>query len=240
MGKDENQLRGFFWSKYSIIREIMKKIDIFVVDDHSLVIAGIRNLLSNAEHIRIVGEFSNGRSLLDALRYIQPDILLLDILLPDKNGKDIALVLAKQYPAVKIIALTSLDAPVHVKSMMRNGCRGYLLKNAGQETLIQAIETVHGGGQYIEPSLEKQMLDNFLNFKNNQKKESAGFQNTKLTKREKEILQLLVKENSNQDIAEQLYVSVRTVEFHRQNLQQKLDVKTPMGLMKAAIEMGLV
>lgn len=218
----------------------MKTIDVFIVDDHALVIGGVRNLLNSVPHIHITGEFLNGKALLETLEHTRPDILLLDVLLPDINGKDLALILTKQYPDVKIIALTSLDAPTHVKSMMRNGCQGYLLKNADPETLLQAIDIVYEGGQYIEPGLEKQMLNSFLNFKSSQKKEQANLQNTKLTQREKEILQLLVKENSNQDIADQLCVSIRTVEYHRLSLQKKLDTKTPMGLLKAAIEMGLV
>jgi len=218
----------------------MKTIRIFVTDDHSLVIAGIQNLLDQVEHIRITGTYSSGKALLQGLEAGQPDILLLDILLPDINGKELALLIKKQYPDVKIIALTSLDAPLHVKAMMRNGCSGYLLKNTDRETLKTAIETVFQGGQFIEPGLEKQMLNSFLNFRNRQKKDPHNPQHTKLTKREKEILALIVKENSNQEIADKLYVSVRTVEFHRQNLQQKLDVKTPMGLLKAAIEIGLI
>jgi DNA-binding NarL/FixJ family response regulator len=219
----------------------MKQINLFIVDDHSLVIAGIHNLLKPyEEEFRITGEFLTGRALLEGLKEATPDVLLLDVILPDINGKELALIVKKQYPALKIIALTSLDAPVHVKSMMRNGCDGYLLKNTSQEILCHAIRTVHQGGQYIEQNLEKQMLHSFLNFKNNQKQEIRNAQNTKLTKREKEILSLIVKENSNQDIADMLCVSVRTIEFHRQNLQLKLDIKTPMGLLKAAIEMGLI
>lgn len=218
----------------------MRKINIAVVDDHSLVLAGLNNLLKDAEHIVIAGEYANGADLLKGLHQSVPDILLLDILLPDINGKDLALLLKKDYPKLKIIALSSLDAPVHVKTMMRNGCDGYLLKNADQLVLIDAIEKVFQGEKYIEKSIEQQMLNSFLNFKTKQKKERSKDQKVKLTKREKEILQLLIKENSNNEIAEQLFLSVRTVEFHRQNLQQKLEIKTSLGLLKAAIEMGLI
>ncbi len=217
----------------------MKKIRVYIVDDHSLVIAGVCNLLQNTPHIEIAGEFATGRELLEALNTERPDIILLDILLPDINGKELTLMIKKEYPEVKVIALSSLDAPTHVKAMIRNGCEGYLLKNARKEIMVEAIETVYSGGQYIESNLEKKMLNSFLNFRNRQEKEVVNLHNVKLTKREKEILSMIVKENSNQDIADRLFISVRTVEFHRKNLQQKLDVRSSLGLLKIAIDMGL-
>lgn len=218
----------------------MNSIKIYIVDDHALVIAGLQNLLKTLTHIEIVGEFTTGKALLDGLENQEPDVILLDILLPDINGKELAAIVKQTYRHVRIIALSSLDAPQHVKSMMRSGCDGYLLKNADREVLQKAIETVCSGGQYIEATLEKQMLNSFINFRNSQKIRNSEQLTAKLTKREKEILSLIVREHTNQEIANMLFLSVRTVEFHRQNLQQKLDVKSPMGLLKAAIDNGLV
>lgn len=216
-----------------------KKISVCIVDDHSLVIAGLQNLLRNSDEVVISGEYLTGKDLMDGLEQSLPDVILMDILLPDINGKELALMVRHQYPEVKIIALSSLDAPTHVKAMMRNGCQGYLLKNARKEVLIEAIKKVYEGEQFIESGLKKKMLNSFLNFQNRQKKELSNLHNIKLTKREKEILAMIVKENTNHDIAGQLYISVRTVEFHKKNLLQKLDVKSTLGLLKAALDMGL-
>lgn len=216
-----------------------KKINVCIVDDHSLVIAGLHNLLRNSEEVMISGEYLTGKELLEGLEQQVPDVILMDILLPDINGKELALIVRQQYPEAKIIALSSLDAPTHVKAMMRNGCQGYLLKNTRKEVLIEAIKKVYEGEQFIEPGLEKKMLNSFLNFQSRQNKEVKNLHNIKLTKREREILAMIVKENTNQDIAGRLYISVRTVEFHKKNLLQKLDVKSTLGLLKAALDMGI-
>lgn len=215
------------------------KIKVCIVDDHSLVIAGLQNMLRNSADVEIIGEYQTGKELLEGLQQIKPDVVLMDILLPDINGKDLALIVKQDFPETKIIALSSLDAPTHVKAMMRNGCHGYLLKNARKEVLIDAIKKVNDGEQFIESGLEKKMLNSFLNFQNRQNKEVTNLHNIKLTKREKEILAMIVKENTNQDIASRLYISVRTVEFHKKNLLQKLDVKSTLGLLKAALDMGI-
>lgn len=216
-------------------------ISIFITDDHPLAITGLMNMLLPYKHISVTGTFVSGAALLGGLQQAQPDILLLDILLPDTNGKELAQLITTTYPHIRIIAITSLDAPTHVKSMMRNGCKGFLLKNIDQSTLVEAIDTVYGGGEYIESSLKEQMLGNILNFR--KRMETEGGERIKaprLTNREKDVLDLIVKEYSNQEIADQLFLSIRTVERHRFNLMRKFDAKSPIGLLKSAIELGLV
>lgn len=214
-------------------------ISIFITDDHPLAITGLYNMLLPYGNINVTGTFQTGQALLDALALSQPDILLLDILLPDLNGKELALMISKQYPGLKIIAITSLDAPTYVKAMMRHGCSGYLLKNTDQETLCEAIETVYRGQEYIEPTLKEQMMDNLFRYKKEHKNPQLKVNVPRLTNREKDVLDLIVKEYSNQEIADQLYLSIRTVERHRFNLMRKFDAKSPIGLLKTAIEMGL-
>ncbi len=214
-------------------------INVALADDHPMVISGLTNMLHPFPHINVAQVYTTGGALLEGLKKVQPDVLLLDVLLPDMKGPELAQIITGKYPTVRILAITSLDAPVHVKSMIRNGSKGYLLKNTGQETLVEAIETVYKGQEFIEPMLKEQMLQNLLHYK---KKEGSAYSNDKpvLTRREKEVLQLVVQEYSNQEIADQLCISLRTVENHRFNLQQKLNVKNTVGLVKVAIQMGLV
>jgi DNA-binding NarL/FixJ family response regulator len=215
------------------------KINITIVDDHPMVISGLKNMLEPFPYIQVISAFSGGEALLEGLKIKQPDVLLLDILMPGIQGPEVAKIITRTYPAIKILAITSLNAPVHIKSMMRQGCKGYLLKNTDQNVLVHAIETLYQGEEFIEPALKEQMLQNMLKFKT---KDSASHteQIPTLTRREKEILQLIIQEYSNQEISEKLFLSLRTVENHRFNLQQKLDVKNTVGLVKIAIQMGLV
>ncbi len=215
-------------------------INIFITDDHPLAIKGLENMLHPYPQFNITGTFYNSKMLLAGLKEQQPDIILLDILLPDAEGKDLAKLIIDQYRQIKIIAITSLDAPSHVKAMMRSGCSGYLLKNTDQESLVEAIETVYNGREYIEKSLREQMLDNMIRYKKKQDKSNIHTKVPHLTQREREVLLLLVDEYSNQEIADQFHLSVRTVEGYRMNLMQKFEAKTLLSLFKTAIEMGIL
>jgi len=216
-------------------------INVTIVDDHPMVLSGLQNMLQPFKHIHVISTYADGPALLEGLKRKtpQPDVLLLDILMPGMQGPEIAQVIHKLYPAINILAITSLNAPVHIKSMMRNGCKGYLLKNTDQNVLVKALETVYQGAEFIEPVLKEQMLQNMLKYKE-QKSDLPRVTLPVLTRREKEVLQLIIQEYSNQEIAEKLYISLRTVENHRFNLQQKLAVKNTVGLVKIAIQMGLV
>jgi DNA-binding NarL/FixJ family response regulator len=210
-------------------------IKITITDDHPLATNGIASMLTPFPQLEIMDLFNSSSALLEGLKTRQPDILLLDIMLPGQSGRDIAPVIKSNYPAVKIIALTSLDAPSMVSGMMRRGCSGYLLKDTDQETLVLAIEEVYKGHEFIEPSLKEKLLENITRFQSNKTERMAH----ELTQREKEILKLIVAENTTQEIADKLFISFRTVENHRYSLLQKLDVKNSVGLVKLAIQMGL-
>jgi len=217
-----------------------KKIRIFITDDHPLAVAGVMNMLRPYRDIQVAGTFHTGSALLEQLKTGQPDILLLDILLQDSNGKDIAATVSHAYPAVRIIALTSLDTPATVKAMFRNGCKGYLLKNTDQETMITAIRNVYLGQEFIEPSLKDKVFNETVFYKKVLTEQVPDRNGVQLTKREKDVLDLILQDNSNQEIAEKLFLSVRTVERHRFNLMRKVGAKSPLGLLKAAVELGLV
>jgi DNA-binding NarL/FixJ family response regulator len=210
-------------------------IKIVIIDDHPLAIAGLQNMLYNVPHMEVIAVYTTGAALLEGLKQQQPDVLLLDVLLPDMKGAELAAYIRREYPHVQIIALTSLDAPIHVRSMMREGCRGYVLKNTDKASLVYAIAQVHEGHEYIEPSLKEKMLYNVIHYR-----KLATGKSPNLTHREKEILKLIVAEYTSQQIADQLFLSLRTVETHRFNLQKKLAVNNTIGLVKAAIQMGLI
>ncbi len=205
-------------------------IRIAIVDDHPMVLTGIQNMLRTYEHIEVTGIYSDGASLLDALEGEQPDVLLLDIQLPEMTGEQLAPVISTRYPSIKLLALTSLDTPFHIRSMFEKGCLGYLLKNTDHKTLVDAIETVYSGEQYLEPSLKEELFHSL----------TKPQKQVKLTRREKEILQLIGSELTTSQMATQLYLSPKTVENHRLSLMQKFGVKNTAGLIKAAINTGFL
>lgn len=205
-------------------------IKVAIADDHFIVINGIQKILSETADIVLTGTYKNGDQLLEALPKEQPDILLLDIQMPGKNGIELAGIVSKKFPAIKIIALTNVDVLVQVKKMLKQGCMGYLLKDVDPDILTKAIYTVNSGEQFIYEDLKKQLINNL----------SAAPNEKLITRREKEILQLIIDEYTNPEIAEKLHISPHTVENHRNHLLQKLGVKNTAGLVRAAIEQGLV
>lgn len=211
----------------------MTKIKVAIVDDHPFIINGVKNILSFFKHIEMQAIYYNGKALMQGLQKEQPDILLLDIQLPDISGSDLIYTITKEYPNIRTIILTSVDDIYHVKDIIRNGAKGYILKSADDNILIEAIEQVYDNKEYIDPTIKEQLLENVLH-----KKPTDAI--PLLTQREKEILKLIIAEKTNQEIADELFISFRTVEHHRQNILHKLDVKNIIGLVKKAIEMRLI
>jgi len=211
-------------------------IKVAITDDHPLATNGIISMLAPYPQIGIEGVYHTGEAMMEGLEILRPDILLLDILLPDQSGKDLVPLIRVRFPGVRIIALTSLDAPTMVSGMMRRGCSGYLLKDTDTRTLVQAIEAVYAGEEFVEPSLKEKLVQNIIRFQNNNHAQNTAV----ITQREKQVLQLIAEECSTQQIADKLFISFKTVENHRQNLLRKLDVKNTVGLVKVAIQTGLV
>lgn len=205
-------------------------INVAIVDDQVIILNGLQKILAEADHINVSALYNSGNELLEGLEVKLPDVLLLDIQMPDKSGIDLAGIISKKYPSVKMIALTNVDVLTQMKQMLQKGCLGYLLKDVSPEILVSAIETVYGGEQFLNENLKKQLLNSLSGQDNKQI----------ITRREKEILKLILEENTNQDIANKLFLSLRTVENHRNNLLQKLNVKNTAGLVKIALQEGLV
>jgi len=200
-----------------------------------MLLDGIQNALSEEPDIEITGAYQSAKELLCNIHKSTPDILLLDLQLPDKTGQEVAAEVIRELPSVRIIILSGIESPVVIQDMMKEGCKGYLLKTtASKKQIINAIRTVYKGQLFLEPVIQERLLRDVLETK---RRVTTG--NKKLTAREKDVLQLIAMEYNNQQIADKLYISLRTVENHRHNLIQKLEVKNAIGLVKAAMELGL-
>ncbi|HEY8897938.1 MAG TPA: response regulator transcription factor [Niastella sp.] len=208
-------------------------IKVAITDDHPIVANGLKKILDDFENINVVAVYATGNDMLKEVGASLPDVMLLDMNLPDLEGPDLARQLLKKFPAIKIIVLTSSDVTVQVKKMLQIGCKGYLLKDSDDKTIVEAIEAVYKGGQFLSPVIQQQLVNDMFRNKNQK-------QNTLLTRREKEVLQLITQEYTNQEIADKLFISLHTVDNHRSSLLQKLDAKNTAGLVKKAIENGLV
>ena len=210
-------------------------IKVAITDDHLIVIDGLLNAFQDVGDIEVTGTYNNGGELFKGLQVAPADVLLLDLQLPDRNGSELVPLLLQQYPGMHILILSGIESSPYIKEMMQKGCKGYLLKsNASKSTLVAAIREVYEGGIYLEPSLKEQLLHEMLIAKRKSDK-----LNPRITQREKEVLNLITEELSNQEIADRLFISLRTVETHRYNLLQKLNVKNTAGLLRVARQMGI-
>jgi DNA-binding NarL/FixJ family response regulator len=211
-------------------------VKLILADDHPLVLSSLKTVINSQEQMEVVGSYCCGSDLLNGLKTLQPDVLMLDMQLPDMTGKELAETILNVYPSIKIIVLTALEATYNIEEMMQLGCAGYLLKSSCDDLqLIKAIEDVYRGEYYLDTVLQKQLLTNIL-----KKKRLAENVTQLLTRREKEILKLITEEYTNMEIAEKLNISIRTVETHRFSLLQKLNAKNTAGLVRSAIEMRLI
>jgi DNA-binding NarL/FixJ family response regulator len=208
-------------------------IKIAITDDHPIVIEGIKMMLKVNKEILVAQSFNNITEMVGGLKH-DIKILLLDINLPDGNGITACKELLQRFPNLKIIALTNFEDVSFIKQIIKNGAMGYLLKNTGKNELIEAIKTVLRGERYLQQNIKEILLSESLG-----KAISSSFFVPKLTSREKEILALIIKEYTTEEISNILFLSTKTVESHRSNLMQKLSVKNSAGLVRVAFEKGL-
>lgn len=211
-------------------------INILIVDDHKIVRDGIISSLKNFENLNVVGEASNGKAVLDLLARKPVDVVLMDISMEDMDGIEATGIIRNNYPDAKILALTMHEDESHIVRMLKAGAMGYILKNVSMDGLIKAIQTVARGEAYFSRKVSDTIMARFVSAKT--AKKSTGFDH--LTKREKEILKLIAEGLTNHEIAERLFISSRTVDTHRRNLIQKLQVKNTAGLVRMAIKNGIV
>lgn len=210
----------------------MKKIVVDIVDDHQMIISGLKEMIKVISSVKLGHTYNSGISLLQGLQKSQPDVLLLDIQMQDVNGDELAGIITKTYPSIKILIVTGFNTADHAMLLFDKGVSGYLLKNTDEHTLKLAIETVYQGDKYVEPSIREKI----------EEAQNLNLLTEKpiLSKREKDILQLLLEEYTNQQIADKLFISLRTVEYHRMGLIMKLNAKNVIGMAKRAVQLGLV
>tara|TARA_R110002096_G_scaffold19902_7_gene66423 strand:+ start:302 stop:958 length:657 start_codon:yes stop_codon:yes gene_type:complete len=217
-------------------------INVVLADDHVLVRDGIKALLEDQGGIIVIDEASNGKEALEVISRNKPDILIVDIRMPEMNGIEVVRQINTSQMDVKTLVLSMHDSEEYVVQAIQAGADGYLLKGASKEEFIKALNKVASGGKYFTGDVSAIIMKNFVNGTTTAvtRKQTPVETPFKLTKREKQILSLVLQLKNNKDIAEELEISKRTAEVHRFNLMKKLDVKNLMELNNKAKEFGLV
>jgi len=203
------------------------KNTVFIVDDHYMVIEGIRSLLQNEKDIEWMGHAMNASSCLAFLQRQQPDVILMDISMPDMSGIDLCKEVRDKYPSVFIIGLSTFNQQSFIQKMMDNGASGYVLKNATSDELLEAINVVSRGKIYMSFEVAETLKNN-------------PAANIILTRREKEVLKLIADGLTNNEIAQNLFISTTTIDTHRKNLLEKFDAKNTALLIKMATQMQII
>ena len=215
----------------------MKKIGVLLVDDHTVVRQGLKALLKSEEDIEVIGEAENGRQAVMAARKTPPDVVVMDVAMPLLNGLEATRQILKLVPTAKVLVLTSYGDDECVEQLMQAGAAGYLIKQTAANDLLKAIREVQRGNAFFSPSIAKRLRDQCREvFTKGHPVKKAG----ELTSREAEVLQLIAEGFSNKQIAGELNISIKTVEKHRQQVMNKLNIHDVAGLTRYAISKGMV
>jgi DNA-binding NarL/FixJ family response regulator len=207
---------------------------IVIADDHVLFRHGIRSIVSANANLEVIGEVGDGIELLNILKKIAPDMVVLDISMPNMRGLEVAVEIKKRYPQIKILILTMHRNKEYVYHAISIGVSGYLLKENADKDLFLAIDAIRKGGIYISPLLSNELILGLVNTRTGGRQGHAG----SLTTREKEILKLIAEGKSSKEIAALLFISVRTVEYHRYNMMKRLSLRNTADLVTYAVREG--
>ena len=210
-------------------------IRVILADDHNILRAGLKSLLQESHGVEVVAEADNGRDTVAQARELEPDIVVMDVAMPDMNGVDATRKIAQLAPRVRVLALSSHNDGAYVKGMLEAGARGYLLKDAATTELLAALKTVSQGRIYVSPSVTDTLVGDYLQ----RVKGKVGPDSQVLSTREREVLQLVAEGKSSAQIAEALHLSGRTVETHRKRIMDKLGIRSIAALTKYAIREGI-
>jgi two-component system response regulator NreC len=216
-----------------VSEEKPKPTQILVVDDHAVVRSGLRMLLDAQQDLEVVGEAGDMRSAVFEARALKPDVILMDVVMPGASGIEATAAVLKEAPDAKVLVLSMQDDPHYVREAFSAGASGYVLKEAADAELVDAVREVAGGGRYVHPELGARLVSAEAD-------ERAKADEDPLSEREREVLRLLALGHTNQEIAKMLYLSVRTVETHRAHIMQKLRLETRAELVRHAIDQGLL
>ena len=216
----------------------MEKVNILIADDHEVIHNGIRDILRSHKNYTIVGNAYDGEEAIEKALELKPDIIFMDISMPKLNGIEAIKIITKKLSNTKILALTQHEENEYIIQILKAGGNGYLLKNSKKEEFIEAIESVIQGKRYLSSKLSERMINNVLEQVSG--KIISTQDEVHLTRREIEIIQKIADDKSNQEIADELHLSVRTVETHRRNLMQKLKVNSVVALLKYAAQQNII
>ena len=214
----------------------MKIIKIVLADDHTIVRQGLRSILEQQAGINVVAEAQNGREAVRLTEQLKPDVVVMDFSMPDLNGLEATRQIKQRVPETKVLILTRHANQEYVKSILSAGASGYLVKKSAAEELVIAIQAVHRGDSYLDPSISTSIIKEYLD-------PIAGESKTleiKLTSRQREVLQLIAEGHPNREIASRLNISVKTVENHRANIMKSLDLHSTADLTQYAIRKGII
>lgn len=209
-------------------------ITLILADDHQILLDGIKAIVEHDPELKVVGTAANGLQVLELLKTQTADVLLLDLMMPVMDGLETTMHVKKQFPDINILILTTNDEGSIITSIFKRGATGYLLKNASQDILIQGIKDAAMGKKVLSPHLTAKMIESLS------KPPKQHNQIPKISKRELEVIQLISKEYTTQEIADELFVSTNTVATHKRNLFVKMDVKNSVGMIKKASDWGLL
>ncbi|MCB9233540.1 MAG: response regulator transcription factor [Bacteroidia bacterium] len=213
-------------------------IKLIIADDHEIFRDGLKALLDQEPDLKVIAEAASGAQTREAMAREAADVVLMDIKMPDGNGIETTRFLKENYPETHILALSMYDEDKYIMEMLAAGATGYLLKNTSRQELLQAIHTLLKGETYFSPEVSSRLLNRYV--KKEFRQEGSSPDHIVLTKREKEVLRLIAEELTNPEIGEKLFISRRTVDTHRKNLLQKTGAKNTAGLIRFAMEAGLL
>lgn len=217
----------------------MEKIQIILVDDHNLVRAGLANLLSGETDLEIIGEAGNGSELMELLYQLHPHLIILDISMPGLSGIELTYNITRQFPGVEVLILSMYTSEEYIFNAINAGAKGYLPKNTSRHELTEAIRSVAAGQEYYAETINNVILNSYIKKAKSDSRLPVA-EEARLSKRELEVLKLFAQGMSNQQIADKLFISIRTVESHKNHIMQRLELKTSVDLIKFAIRNNLV
>ena len=215
----------------------MNKVRVLIVDDHVIVRDGVRMILEAQPDIEVVGEASDGSEALEAARRLSPGVVLMDIAMPGMNGLEATAAIKQELPDVQVLVLTMHEDYEYFFEVLRAGAAGYVLKGASSNDLVSAIRAVHQGGVYLHPAVAKNLVSDYV------KRMEPGEDRSRydgLSDREQQVLRLVAEGKTSQQIAEELFLSVNTVQTHRSHIMEKLGLHNRTDLIRYALRKGLV
>ncbi len=215
----------------------MAKIKVLIADDHAIVREGVRMILAKEGDIEVVGEAGDGRQALDLVDRLRPDVVIMDLSMPEMGGIEATKHVKERQPAVNVLALTMHEDESYVFQLLRAGASGYVLKRAAAQDLVQAVRAAARGEAFLYPSIARKVVEDYL------KRVEQGEERERydgLTEREREVLTLIAQGLTNQQIAQKLFISIKTVQTHRAHILEKLGLHDRTELVRYAIRKGLI